>query len=390
VTQRWARAAVAAAAAYMATRSLGLLGLWAVYLDPLVGALLVSAALVYEAGRWERWLLARGVEKAVTASVAVMALLSGLGVATGFAVNGFVAGHVSPLRLAWVAGVLAASALAARLLGGARGAAAASLLATLGAVSAESLRILLLHPGVGDAAELLYRLVMGAAVGVAALDYGVLAGLVFGWLVFALPAYVVPLLPRLPSTALTMLMAGTGVVAAVYMHASRLEARGLLRGGLRGQLRGLATVLAVALATAVALKKGYLAAVVATGSMEPAIRPGDLVLIAPADPSSLRLGDVVAYVGLDGSLVVHRLVGVSGSGGKILLYAKGDANKATDPPFTPDRLVGRVVLRLPYLGLPQLLLAKLLGSVVAFPALLASLAALAAMLGSGTRRVASD
>jgi signal peptidase I len=81
-------------------------------------------------------------------------------------------------------------------------------------------------------------------------------------------------------------------------------------------------------------------------SMEPLVRPGDLVVVRRA--SGYRIGDVVAYRNpqLD-SVVLHRIVARDGE--RVVL--QGDSNTWTDSyhPF-PEEIVGEMVLRLPEVG----------------------------------------
>jgi len=83
--------------------------------------------------------------------------------------------------------------------------------------------------------------------------------------------------------------------------------------------------------------------VVLTGSMSPAILPGDLLLIRQY-PEYL-VGDVVTYRS-GGSLVTHRVIGVDGG----TCTTQGDANNTTDAPVSFEQIEGKVVLRIPKLG----------------------------------------
>jgi signal peptidase len=95
-----------------------------------------------------------------------------------------------------------------------------------------------------------------------------------------------------------------------------------------------ATVLAVAL-LALALiggRMGYRAVFMTTGSMLPAIDPGDLVILRPVDPATIRVGDVITFRAPVGSheLVTHRVVAVSSSPGGVSFRTKGDSNAVPD------------------------------------------------------------
>ena len=96
---------------------------------------------------------------------------------------------------------------------------------------------------------------------------------------------------------------------------------------------------------------GYEAKVVQSGSMEPAILTGSLIVIAPA--AEYRLGDVVTY-GPDTQKqipVTHRIVEVKGEGRQMQFVTKGDANEDPDPVVVRQRdVIGKVLFSLPYLG----------------------------------------
>lgn len=88
---------------------------------------------------------------------------------------------------------------------------------------------------------------------------------------------------------------------------------------------------------------GYGAAVVLTGSMEPAISADDLILVAERDVYALD--DIVVYQS-GGILVVHRIVDISDG----LVTTKGDANNAADAPVELSAIKGQVIAVLPGVG----------------------------------------
>ncbi|MFE6234929.1 signal peptidase I [Cellulosimicrobium sp. NPDC057862] len=118
------------------------------------------------------------------------------------------------------------------------------------------------------------------------------------------------------------------------------------------------TVMAVllALVAAVVVLPALLGAApltVLTGSMEPALSPGDVVVVRPVDPADVHVGDVVTFqpVSDDPSLVTHRVVGVTqGAEGVAGLTTRGDANDAADDPIVPDQVQGRVAYSVPLVG----------------------------------------
>lgn len=135
-------------------------------------------------------------------------------------------------------------------------------------------------------------------------------------------------------------------------------------GKRRSRGRGLAGILftlllAVSAIAAVAgLLSGHRAFVVMTGSMEPELMPGDVVVAAPR--STYSVGDIVVFV-VGNTVVVHRIDGVSGDS----IYTRGDANKDRDPwVIGRGDIVGAVDHRLPGIGIPFIALARFSGSYV--------------------------
>lgn len=81
--------------------------------------------------------------------------------------------------------------------------------------------------------------------------------------------------------------------------------------------------------------------VISTGSMQPAIKPGDIILTNDAvDRAALGAGTVITYEHPNepGFLVTHRIAALNEDG----TYAtKGDANRVDDPyVVAPDNIVG--------------------------------------------------
>lgn len=88
---------------------------------------------------------------------------------------------------------------------------------------------------------------------------------------------------------------------------------------------------------------GYGAAVVLSGSMEPAFSAGDLIVVKRTDRYELR--DIVVFQ--DGnSLVVHRIVDMDGE----TVTTQGDANQIADQPVSRSAVKGKVLFWIPYAG----------------------------------------
>ena len=75
------------------------------------------------------------------------------------------------------------------------------------------------------------------------------------------------------------------------------------------------------------------------GSMRPFIRGGDIITLAPFDPTACSIGDVVAIVRPEnGCLMVHRVVSVAGDRCRI----QGDNNSDADGEYLYESVVGTV------------------------------------------------
>lgn len=85
------------------------------------------------------------------------------------------------------------------------------------------------------------------------------------------------------------------------------------------------------------------AAVVLSGSMEPALSVNDVIIVREAE--SYRVGDIVVYDS-GREMIVHRVIEQNGD----TITTKGDANNAADEPIRAEAIKGRVVLSIPYAG----------------------------------------
>ncbi len=94
---------------------------------------------------------------------------------------------------------------------------------------------------------------------------------------------------------------------------------------------------------------GYSFFRVATGSMEPTLPVGTLLITQQVDIESIVTTDIICFRSKDaqmlGRIITHRVVDILQDGsGKLQLLTKGDANLAADGYYvTSDNLVGRVI-----------------------------------------------
>ena len=91
--------------------------------------------------------------------------------------------------------------------------------------------------------------------------------------------------------------------------------------------------------------------VVKSGSMEPTIKTGSLVI--DKSQTEYQIGEIVTFRNLDhpNETLTHRIVSEDIQDDLKLFTTKGDANEDADAlTLSQDKILGRVVFQLPYLG----------------------------------------
>jgi signal peptidase I len=137
----------------------------------------------------------------------------------------------------------------------------------------------------------------------------------------------------------------------------------------------------VCLTAAIALPTlfGYRALTVISGSMEPTIETGSIVLDKVISPLEAKPGEVVTFPdpSRGGRLVTHRLRSMRVDGTIAYMVTKGDANDAVERWTVPvDGRIGRVAYQVPKLGYARALISTrvlrlgLLGAVLVLGVLL--------------------
>lgn len=90
---------------------------------------------------------------------------------------------------------------------------------------------------------------------------------------------------------------------------------------------------------------GYGFLVVLTGSMEPEIDTGSLVIIKDSD--SYDVGDIITYEENENYFVTHRIIEKDVNN----LITKGDKNNEVDTKISEDQIIGKVVFHSLILGI---------------------------------------
>jgi signal peptidase len=98
---------------------------------------------------------------------------------------------------------------------------------------------------------------------------------------------------------------------------------------------------------------GYLGVtptVISSGSMQPAIHVGDIVIIQKTPTNTLKQGDIIQFRH-DNITIVHRIYAITTENQQIQISTKGDANDHPDPDqITPNQILGKSLFTIPYLG----------------------------------------
>lgn len=88
---------------------------------------------------------------------------------------------------------------------------------------------------------------------------------------------------------------------------------------------------------------GYSALIVLTGSMEPTIKAGEVIIIHEQD--EYEIGDILTYRE-NGILVTHRIIDKT----QTTYTTRGDANNTNDPAISKKAAVGKTIFHIPYIG----------------------------------------
>ena len=91
--------------------------------------------------------------------------------------------------------------------------------------------------------------------------------------------------------------------------------------------------------------------VVLSGSMEPELAPGDVVIVEETEPETIEEGDVITFSQGGETPVTHRVIDVRDENGTTAFQTQGDANPEPDAELVTDSdLLGAVVVTIPLIG----------------------------------------
>jgi len=90
---------------------------------------------------------------------------------------------------------------------------------------------------------------------------------------------------------------------------------------------------------------------------------GDIMILYGTKPEKIKIGDVIVFQANRPDPIIHRVIAKKKIGEKYRFTTKGDHNTAIMPfetEFTEDRLIGRAIIPVPFLGHIKIWFVKLL------------------------------
>ena len=143
---------------------------------------------------------------------------------------------------------------------------------------------------------------------------------------------------------------------------------------------------------------GYQMFVVKSGSMEPKIHTGSVVVDNKTD--NYKKGDIITFkVSGSKDTVTHRIIAVKTENNQTSYQVKGDANDTADPdPVLKDNVVGEVRFSIPFLGyliafirtLPGLILFIIIPSLIIIAEEMSNIKAEIAKIRKAKKKVAKE
>lgn len=109
---------------------------------------------------------------------------------------------------------------------------------------------------------------------------------------------------------------------------------------------------------------GFQFFVVMSGSMEPILPVGSVVLVQPTPYDDIQVGDDISFVvGEERITVTHRVIEKDENSNT--LTTKGVANNVSDDPIPASAVIGKVIFDIPFIGRLLYFLSSLQGKIVA-------------------------
>lgn len=113
---------------------------------------------------------------------------------------------------------------------------------------------------------------------------------------------------------------------------------------------------------------GYHTYVIASNSMYPVLKYGDVVLVKEIDFNAINKGDIITYYGKEGEvkdkIITHEVIDILKENDTTVLKTKGRANTGVDPYVYKDQVYGKFVYRFTLLSLLSKIIRDKIGFVI--------------------------
>ena len=208
-------------------------------------------------------------------------------------------------------------------------------------------------------AEFLIRtFIPSLAISLLATYFAYLGGLPANLLYMAVPAFFTWFSPILPNiqwqTQSILTVTATSIGFIILDNAIKPLPTKRIHRTLKKQKSQLPYWTAIALIGLIAVWSstgllGFTPTIIASGSMQPALNPGDITLIISAPVATIKIGDIIQYRTADAP-TIHRVIDKYESSGSLWFITQGDANNAPDDPVNERNIIGKAVFTIPQLG----------------------------------------
>ena len=211
---------------------------------------------------------------------------------------------------------------------------------------------------------LIRTLIPTLAISLLATYFAYLGGFPANLAYMAIPAlftWFSPILPNIQwqtSSVLTVIAAAIGFIlldtAVKPLPKTQRERISIRRAALKKGKSQLPYWTIVALIGVIAVWSstgllGFTPTVIASGSMQPTLNVGDMVIVLSTPAKTIKIGDIIQYQTAQ-EPTIHRVIDKYEAGGTTWFITQGDANNAPDDPVNERQVMGKVVLTIPKLG----------------------------------------
>lgn len=184
--------------------------------------------------------------------------------------------------------------------------------------------------------------------------------------IMTLPTYLLPVFPdfgdyinTLLVTILPLLLLAISYKLLLYKRDKIVDSKWYISyGKLQDFLTGVLLGILFMVIYLVSGRGRFFAMAIGSGSMTGVINKGDVVVVDRKKREKYEKYDIIAFE-QGGEIVVHRIMGIVKGEDSVSYKTKGDANNAEDIWIVEsDDIVGKVKVRLPFIGIPTVTLSE--------------------------------